>query len=500
MPVTAVQWLSFAAITLCTALMLISRDMVPLGGYPTMRWGLPGSALFFSILLAGWAMPWFLKSFAARNRVDPQSGRGAAVGRWVLLSLLALSVLVRLLGLDVWLETYGVRALVLAGLGLSLAVGYGLFFTVCPVEKQGVQFGAQTFLAFFFPLGIQFAIHIAEMTWRQKQIVTFYVMTVIAVLFVIVAVSGLSLLRADDSGAAVSRPGRFPSKRIAFLLLLALVLFNSLNGIIENSMFWLFMPHNTVLQLVIPCLVGVAYPLAGALMDRNPRKGYRVVVTLCTLICMLAPVSAMLHSSPLFGYFARVAVITVSIAVVNCITVVLARLSRGTGRTSLMVMLPLEVRFFAFLVIAVWNRNATPEPGVLLFITIVIAVAFYSLMIRYEPSLDATDQPDIPPAVLPEPDTSWDENLEEGVAESSPLSSDTVFAQYGFSEREAEIAQYILRGDSTPDIAATLHISENTVNTHVKRLLRKTGLPHRRNLMALFMVDGKSNPKNGDQE
>jgi two-component system, NarL family, response regulator len=47
------------------------------------------------------------------------------------------------------------------------------------------------------------------------------------------------------------------------------------------------------------------------------------------------------------------------------------------------------------------------------------------------------------------------------------------------SERELEVLGLMAQGRSNPDIAATLSISENTVKTHVNRILSKLGVSDR---------------------
>jgi two-component system, NarL family, response regulator len=47
------------------------------------------------------------------------------------------------------------------------------------------------------------------------------------------------------------------------------------------------------------------------------------------------------------------------------------------------------------------------------------------------------------------------------------------------SERELEVLGLIAQGKSNPNIAATLSISENTVKTHVNRILSKLGVSDR---------------------
>ncbi|KUG27636.1 hypothetical protein ASZ90_002494 [hydrocarbon metagenome] len=62
--------------------------------------------------------------------------------------------------------------------------------------------------------------------------------------------------------------------------------------------------------------------------------------------------------------------------------------------------------------------------------------------------------------------------------------------KYGLSSRETEVLTLILGGMNTAAMAEALHISESTVKTHVKNILRKTDTASRNVLMALYMGEG----------
>lgn len=57
--------------------------------------------------------------------------------------------------------------------------------------------------------------------------------------------------------------------------------------------------------------------------------------------------------------------------------------------------------------------------------------------------------------------------------------------EYGLSEREAQVAELIVRGNTVSRIAEQLYISENTVRTHSKRIYGKLGIHKKQELIAL---------------
>ena len=54
--------------------------------------------------------------------------------------------------------------------------------------------------------------------------------------------------------------------------------------------------------------------------------------------------------------------------------------------------------------------------------------------------------------------------------------------QYSLTDREKEIAKYIIKGYSNSEIAKMLFVSKSTVKVHVSNILQKTKAKNRVNL------------------
>lgn len=63
---------------------------------------------------------------------------------------------------------------------------------------------------------------------------------------------------------------------------------------------------------------------------------------------------------------------------------------------------------------------------------------------------------------------------------------DSFAVQYELSSREREILQLVLAGQSNPEMAGNLYISESTVKFHIHNILKKTGCENRISLVALY--------------
>ena len=62
-----------------------------------------------------------------------------------------------------------------------------------------------------------------------------------------------------------------------------------------------------------------------------------------------------------------------------------------------------------------------------------------------------------------------------------------LLSAHGLSRRESEVVRLVLRGASTRAISDALHISEHTVQDHLKAVFTKTGVRSRRDLVGLLL-------------
>jgi DNA-binding CsgD family transcriptional regulator len=68
-----------------------------------------------------------------------------------------------------------------------------------------------------------------------------------------------------------------------------------------------------------------------------------------------------------------------------------------------------------------------------------------------------------------------------------------ILSAYGLSPREAEVAALVLRGASTRTIVDTLHISQHTVQDHLKAVFDKTGVRSRPALIGQLLTQPTTN-------
>ena len=77
-----------------------------------------------------------------------------------------------------------------------------------------------------------------------------------------------------------------------------------------------------------------------------------------------------------------------------------------------------------------------------------------------------------------------DSDIAVTIEPTSPAGRLSLFVRsFGLSDREAELIAHLAAGADTHQIAAAMHVSENTVQDHLKSIFTKTGTRNRRTLL-----------------
>jgi DNA-binding CsgD family transcriptional regulator len=74
--------------------------------------------------------------------------------------------------------------------------------------------------------------------------------------------------------------------------------------------------------------------------------------------------------------------------------------------------------------------------------------------------------------------------LIEPAATDLPIDDEVILDEWGFTPRESEVAMRLLRGSSSDEICRAVGIASNTLRTHVRRILEKTGMHSRAEFVA----------------
>jgi DNA-binding CsgD family transcriptional regulator len=75
------------------------------------------------------------------------------------------------------------------------------------------------------------------------------------------------------------------------------------------------------------------------------------------------------------------------------------------------------------------------------------------------------------------------------------IEEDVILDKWALTPREREVAMHLLRGSSSDDICRAVTIASNTLRTHVRRILEKTGMHSR----AEFVAKALGRQKTSDQ-
>ncbi len=393
--------------------------------------------------------------------------------------------------------------------GLPLPFLFRTFFASVPAQHLGLSLGS--------------CLAAAEMAWiflHVDQTATVDSFTLHAFLGVVQILTGVAAaLALVGRRIAAQRPPHrlLPPcpKRLAMQTLGYLAVIASVFFLLDSIIALIFYRYDSATQPIprgISLYVWMTYPILGRLLDRyGAGAGFFLA---CLGFCIVSPALTVLtQSTPMYWLIFGLDIVGRHGAFLF-LTLVFARHADRMRLPGLILCTPYLLQHAAYL--TMWQFFNTFHPGsaFILLISSFLCAAFslLSSRVRYALSLAghapamALPLPVTPPRAMTErpmatePPTEpellpreTDDAHEATAATKDPAAApcngkQAGFVQkYGLSNRESEVLAHILGGMSTAAMAEGLHISESTVKTHVKNILRKTDTASRNVLMALYM-------------
>ncbi|MBQ9777556.1 MAG: helix-turn-helix transcriptional regulator [Clostridia bacterium] len=107
------------------------------------------------------------------------------------------------------------------------------------------------------------------------------------------------------------------------------------------------------------------------------------------------------------------------------------------------------------------------------FLSLTYLASELLLLLAYWMMQDYVHQRDVSAADAPAKDVAQEKML-------------ALAREKGLTAKECEVLERMLAGESRKQIAADLHVSENTVKTHVKHIYEKLGVSGREEIQALL--------------
>ena len=97
-----------------------------------------------------------------------------------------------------------------------------------------------------------------------------------------------------------------------------------------------------------------------------------------------------------------------------------------------------------------------------------------------------------PPTTQPKEEPNTSEKKAEEPQENASVSKEnqetyaTIAEDFGLTRRETEVLPFLARGRSAKVIAEALFVSESTIRTHIRRILEKTDLHSKQEIIDLI--------------
>ncbi|GAB7078389.1 hypothetical protein JCM14635_00620 [Megalodesulfovibrio paquesii] len=412
------------------------------------------------------------------------TGTGASDGQWPRAGVLV-GVTAALLGaaacLAAQVQADQGRWLFILGAmfaGVQLPGVLRAFFQVVPRPRQGLAMGL--------------ALAAAEVFWifllaRPGEAAGFPIGYYLAAIQL--AMGGMVLLRsraevtAEPPHPTVGCPPQLLRKSLVYLLGIGVIFF--LLDAFLDIIFFRYDKVDSPIPKEIGLYIWISYPLVGMLLDK---KGLGVKIFLFFLACcIMSPgLTALSQSSPMYWVVFSLDIIGRHGAFLF-LTIIAAHLANKFVWHGLMRCVPYLLQHASYLA-AYWFVDIVhPGTACILLVSLFLCCTFsyLSLKIRYVVAISGYEDNRIDPPPMPkDPDCA-------GEAATGCVLTVTRLAwfveKYGLTTRESDVMGLIMRGMNGQEMGQRLFISEHTIKSHIRNILRKTNTSSRSTLMALFI-------------
>lgn len=285
---------------------------------------------------------------------------------------------------------------------------------------------------------------------------------------------GLEIVRKSDRLTVIS---------LRYLTVIAFIFF-LLNAFIDIT-FYRVHSQAFPIPAQVHLYTWLAYPILGVLIDKYGTD--MRLLLFCIGGVILSPTLVVITEGTVIYWIIYVIDLVCRGIAQLYFLLVFAQIGRRSPRRGLISAIPYIAMLTAFLCV---YRFVEHFPGTVpvafwcLFLT--TAFSYVSSRIQYAltlsgvsktPTTDSEDNPEHKAFTPPESHKS----------ERCRADSIADFAlNYGISLRERDVLCLILEGCDTAAICGQLHISENTLKTHIRQILRKTETRNRNALLVLF--------------
>lgn len=288
----------------------------------------------------------------------------------------------------------------------------------------------------------------------------------------------------QDAVGIKKNPDRLTFASLGYLSLIAFIFF-LFNAFIDIPFYRI---HNPVFPIPaqVHLYLWIVYPVAGILIDKYGAD--MRFLLLCFGGVIVAPMFVAITEGTIVYWIIYSMELACRGMAQLYFILVFAQIGKKFSRFGLIASIPYVAMFVAFQCVYMFVERF-PGTSHVAFWCWFLTSAFGYISSRVQYALTLAG---ILKKPLPKDDNAQedDDGLHVAVVnENSYCRTDSVAAfalKYGISLRERDVLWLILEGRNTSEICDRLHISENTLKTHIRQILRKTETRNRNALLVLF--------------